>query len=60
MAIQLQQIIRRRRERINEDAALLEKAMADAPPGNPAEREMAEIVKAQHRARTEGKRARRS
>jgi Arc/MetJ-type ribon-helix-helix transcriptional regulator len=53
-------IRRRRQERINEDATLLEKAMADAPLGDPSEREMAEIVKAQHRARTERQRARRS
>ncbi len=53
-------IRRRRQERINEDVALLEKAMAEAPSGDPSEREMAAILKAQHSARAELKRARRS
>ncbi len=51
----------RRQEQIKEDVAFLEKAMAGAPPGDPSDEEMAEIVKAQHRLRAErNKRARRS
>ncbi len=53
-------IRRRRQERIEEEAALLEKAMAEAPPGDPTEKEMAEIVKTQRSVRAERKRARRS
>ena len=52
-------IRRRRQERINEDVALLEKAIAGAPIGDPSEDEMAEIVKSQRRIRSELKRARR-
>jgi Arc/MetJ-type ribon-helix-helix transcriptional regulator len=53
-------IRRRRQERINEDVALLEKAIAGAPTGDPSEDEMAEVVKTQRRIRTELKRARRA
>ena len=53
-------IRRRRQERINEDVAHLEKAMADAPTGDPSEEEMAEIIKAQRRIRVGLKRARRA
>jgi Arc/MetJ-type ribon-helix-helix transcriptional regulator len=53
-------IRRRRQERIDEDVALVEKAMAGAPEGNPSGEEMAEIIKTQRRIRTELKRARRS
>ncbi|MEY2427413.1 MAG: hypothetical protein QOJ40_298 [Verrucomicrobiota bacterium] len=52
-------IRRRRKERIEEDVAFLEKAIAGAPTGDPSENEMAEIVKAQRRIRMELKRARR-
>jgi Arc/MetJ-type ribon-helix-helix transcriptional regulator len=53
-------IRRRRQEQIKEDVAFLEKAMEGAPPGDPSDEEMAEIVKAQHRLRAERmKRARR-
>jgi len=38
----------------------LEKAMEGAPLGDPSDREMAEIVKSQHRIRAELNRARRS
>jgi Arc/MetJ-type ribon-helix-helix transcriptional regulator len=51
----------RRQELINQDVALLEKAMENAPLGDPSDAEMAEIVKTQHRLRDERKkRARRS
>lgn len=50
----------RRQERIEADVALLERAMADAPAGDPSEEEMAGIVKTQRRIRTELKRARRA
>jgi Arc/MetJ-type ribon-helix-helix transcriptional regulator len=53
-------IRRRRRERIDEDVALLEKAMAEAPMGEPSEQEIAGIIRAQHSVRAERKRARRS
>jgi Arc/MetJ-type ribon-helix-helix transcriptional regulator len=49
----------RRQECINQDVALLEKAMADSPLGDPSENEMAEIVKSQRRIRAELNRARR-
>ena len=49
----------RRQERINQDLALLEKAMEGAPLGDPSAKEMAEIVKSQRRIRTELDRARR-
>jgi hypothetical protein len=42
--------------KINQDVALLEKWMKNAPPGNPSDEEMAEIVKTQHRLRKERKR----
>ena len=51
-------IRRRRQEQINADVAYLEKAMKGAPPGDPSEKEMAEIVKAQHHIRAGRKRAR--
>ena len=51
----------RRQEQINQDVAFLEKAIEGAPLGDPADEEMAEIVKAQHRLRAERKKsARRS
>jgi Arc/MetJ-type ribon-helix-helix transcriptional regulator len=50
----------RRQEQINQDLALLEKAMAGAPLGDPSDKEMAEIVKSQHRIREESNRASRS
>jgi Arc/MetJ-type ribon-helix-helix transcriptional regulator len=51
----------RRQEQINQEVALLEKEMEHAPPGDPSDEEMAEIVKTQHRLREERKkRARRS
>ncbi len=50
----------RRQEQIAQDLALLEKAMEGAPLGDPSDREMAEIVKSQHRIRAELNRARRS
>ena len=50
----------RRQEQINQDVAFLEKGMKNAPPGDPSDEEMAEIVKTQHRLRAERKRARRS
>ena len=54
-------IRKRRQEQIRQDVAALEKAIADAPLGDPSEAEMAAIVKTQHRLRTERKdRARRS
>jgi len=50
----------RRQEQINQDVTLLEKGMETAPPGDPSDEEMAEIVKTQHRLRQERKkRARR-
>ncbi len=54
-------IRKRRQEQIRQDVAFLEKAIAGAPLGDPSAAEMAEIVKAQHRLRTERKnRARRA
>lgn len=51
----------RRQEQIRQDVAALEKAIAGAPLGDPSRAEMAEIVKTQHRLRSERKnRARRS
>jgi Arc/MetJ-type ribon-helix-helix transcriptional regulator len=50
----------RRQEQINQDLALLEKAMAGAPLGDPSDKEMAEIVKSQRRIRAELNRARRA
>jgi Arc/MetJ-type ribon-helix-helix transcriptional regulator len=41
----------RRQEQINQDVAMLEKGMENAPPGDPSDEEMAEIVKTQHRLR---------
>ena len=52
-------IRRRRQQRINEDVASLEKAIAGAPVGDPSDEEMAEIVQTQRRIRTKLKRARR-
>src|SRR2546423_15585560 len=46
-------IRRRRQERIKEDLAFLEKAIAGAPIGDPSGKEVAEIVKTQRRVRTE-------
>jgi len=48
----------RRQEQINADVAFLEKAIQGAPPGDPSDQEVAEIVKAQHRIRARNKRAR--
>ena len=53
-------IRRRRRERIAEDVKLLEEAMVGAPLGDPSDEEMAAIVKAQRRIRTQRRGARRS
>jgi Arc/MetJ-type ribon-helix-helix transcriptional regulator len=54
-------IRKRRQEKIESDVAFLEKAIEGAPPGDPSDEEMAEIVKTQHRLREERKRrARRS
>jgi Arc/MetJ-type ribon-helix-helix transcriptional regulator len=53
-------IRKRRQEEIAADVALLEKAIEGAPPGDPSDREMAEIVKAQHRIRARRNRARRA
>jgi Arc/MetJ-type ribon-helix-helix transcriptional regulator len=54
-------IRKRRQEQINQEVALLEKGMENAPRGDPSDEEMAEIVKTQHRLRAERKkRARRS
>ncbi len=50
----------RRQEQIKQDVAYLEKAIEGAPVGDPSDKEMAEIVKAQHRIRAERKSARRS
>lgn len=50
----------RRKQRIKEDVALLEKAIEGAPTGDPTDKEMAEIVKAQRRIRAQLNRARRS
>ena len=50
----------RRKQRIREDVALLEKAIEGAPPGDPSDKEMAEIVKTQRRIRAQLNRARRS
>jgi Arc/MetJ-type ribon-helix-helix transcriptional regulator len=43
----------RRQEQIKQDASFLEKAMEGAPLGDPADAEMREIVKTQHRLRVE-------
>src|SRR5438445_157120 len=53
-------IRRRRQERINQDTALLEKAIAGAPIGDPSDEEMADIIKTQRRIRSDLKRARRA
>ena len=53
-------IRRRRQQRIEEDVARLEKAIAGAPAGDPSDAEMGEVVKTQRRIRTELKRARRA
>ena len=50
----------RRKQRIKEDVALLEKAIEGAPTGDPSDKEMAEIVKVQRRIRAQLNRARRS
>ena len=50
----------RRQEQIKQDVAFLEKAIEGAPVGDPSDKEMAEIVKTQHRIRAERKSARRS
>lgn len=50
----------RRQEQINADAAYLEKAIQGAPLGDPSDKEMAEIIEAQHRIRARNKRARRA
>lgn len=48
----VRELIRRRREeRIREDLALLEKAIAGAPAGDPSDAEMREIVKTQKSVR---------
>ena len=50
----------RRQEQIKQDVAFLEKAIEGAPIGDPSDEAMADIVKTQHRLRTERKgRARR-
>jgi hypothetical protein len=50
----------RRQEQIKRDVALLEKAIAGAPIGDPSDVEMAAIVKSRHHLRAERKsRARR-
>ena len=48
-------IRKRRQEKINQDVALLEKAIEGAPLGDPSDEEMAEIVATQHRLRAERK-----
>jgi len=48
-------IRKRRQEQINQDVALLEKAIEGAPVGDPSDEEMAEIVQTQHRLRAERK-----
>ena len=53
-------IRKRRQEEIAADVAFLEKAIKGAPPGDPSDEEMAEIVKAQHRIRARRTRARRT
>ena len=40
---------------INQDVALLDKEMKNAPLGDPSDEEMADIVKTQHRLRQERK-----
>jgi Arc/MetJ-type ribon-helix-helix transcriptional regulator len=45
----------RRQEQIKQDVAFLEKAIEGAPPGDPSDEEMAEIVRTQHRLRAERK-----
>jgi Arc/MetJ-type ribon-helix-helix transcriptional regulator len=47
MSEYMRDLIRRRREeRIAEDVAMLEKAIAGAPPGDPSEEEMREVYAA--------------
>jgi putative addiction module CopG family antidote len=59
MSEYMRDLIRNRRQaQINADVAYLEKAIQGAPPGDPSETEMAEIIKAQHRIRARNKRAR--
>jgi Arc/MetJ-type ribon-helix-helix transcriptional regulator len=59
MSEYMRELIRRRRqERIEEDVNLLERAMAEAPVGDPSNEEMAEIVKTQRKIRGELRRAR--
>jgi Arc/MetJ-type ribon-helix-helix transcriptional regulator len=53
-------IRKRRQEEISADLAFLEKSIAGAPPGDPSNEEMAEIVNAQHRIRARRNRARRA
>jgi len=61
MSEYMRELIRRRRQdRIEEDVKLLERAMAQAPVGDPSDAEMAEIVKGQRKIRGELRRARRS
>jgi Arc/MetJ-type ribon-helix-helix transcriptional regulator len=51
-------IRRRRQEQINRDVACLEKAMADAPAGDPTDGEMAEIyasIKARRKTSNESR-----
>jgi len=48
-------IRKRRQEQINQDVALLEKAIEGAPRGDPSDAEMAELVQTQHRLRVERK-----
>jgi Arc/MetJ-type ribon-helix-helix transcriptional regulator len=52
-------IRKRRQEQIAADVAFLEKAIEGGPKGDPSDKEMAEIVKTQHRIRARIKRARR-
>ena len=61
MSEYMRDLIRNRRQaQIKQDVAFLEKAIEGAPVGDPTDKEMAEIVKAQHRLRAERKSARRS
>lgn len=59
MSEYMRDLIRNRRlAQIKQDVVNLEKAIADAPAGDPSDEEMTAIVKTQHRLRAERKRAR--
>jgi Arc/MetJ-type ribon-helix-helix transcriptional regulator len=61
MSEYMRDLIRKRRQQeIAADVAYLEKAIKGAPLGDPSDKEMAEIVKAQHRIRARRNRARRA